>query len=424
MKTRFVRAALAVCLLGSAAVLATASSVSPSVAAEPAGPKVSPPVGKLLTGAKKLMEAKDFAGALVLIKQAQALPDQTPIDSYEINDFLAITAFNLNDHATADTAFEAMADSPAMPDAEKAGTLHNAALFATEAKHYDKAIKYGKALIAMGGPADAPVLGVLSQAYYFTNDFADAEAAALQSIAATAPGAAPNRGALAIALSSELKQKKQDEAFKTLETIVTYYDEADQWAQLVDVSLGIKGIKDLDALNLYRLKLAAKGASAPDDYTVMAALALQNGYPVEAQAVLEAGIAAGKVTNTGKAGQQLADARARAAKDRATLSSFEAAAVKSPNGELDVKLAETLYGYGRYADAVTAARRGLGKGGAKTDANEANMVIGMSLAMQGNNTDALAAFDSIKNGSPSVMRAQHLWSLYAGRKYATAPAAH
>ena len=98
--------------------------------------------------------------------------------------------------------------------------------------------------------------------------------------------------------------------------------------------------------------------------------------------------------------------------------------MKSPNGELDVKLAETLYGYGRYADAVTAARRGLGKGGAKTDANEANMVIGMSLAMQGNNTDALAAFDSIKNGSPSVMRAQHLWSLYAGRKYATAPAAH
>ncbi len=424
MKTRFVRAALAVCLLGSAAVLATASSVSPSVAAEPAGPKVSPPVGKLLTGAKKLMEAKDFAGALVLIKQAQALPDQTPIDSYEINDFLAITAFNLNDHATADTAFEAMADLPAMPDAEKAGTLHNAALFATEAKHYDKAIKYGKALIAMGGPADAPVLGVLSQAYYFTNDFADAEAAALQSIAATAPGAAPNRGALAIALSSELKQKKQDEAFKTLETIVTYYDESDQWAQLVDVSLGIKGIKDLDALNLYRLKLAAKGASAPDDYTVMAALALQNGYPVEAQSVLEAGIAAGKVTNTGKAGQQLADARARAAKDRATLSSFEAAAVKSPNGELDVKLAETLYGYGRYADAVTAARRGLGKGGAKTDANEANMVIGMSLAMQGNNTDALATFDNIKNGSPSVMRAQHLWSLYAGRKYATAPAAH
>ena len=424
MKTRFVRAALAVCLFGSAAVLATMSSVSPAVAAEPAGPKVSPPVGKLLTGAKKLMEAKDYAGAMVLIKQAQALPDQSPIDTYEINNFVAITAFSLNDHATADTAFEAMADSPAMPDAEKSGTLHNAALFATEAKHYDKAIKYAKALIAMGGPADPAVLGVLSQAYYFTNDFSNAEAAALQSIASTAPGAAPNRGALAIALSSELKQKKQDEAFKTLETVVTYYDESDQWAQLIDVSLGTKGIKDLDALNLYRLKIAAKGASAPDDFTVMAALALQNGYPVEAQAVLEAGIAAGKVTNSGNAGQQLADARGRAAKDRATLSSFEAAAVKSPNGELDVKLAETLYGYGRYADAVTAARRGLGKGGAKTDANEANMVIGMALAMQGNGTDALAALDNVKNGSPAVMRVQHLWSLYAGRKYATAPAAH
>jgi tetratricopeptide (TPR) repeat protein len=366
------------------------------------------------------MAAKDYAGALVLIKQAQALPDQTPVDTYQINDFLAITAFNLNDHATADTAFEAMADSPIMPDADKASTLHNAALFASEAKHDDKVIKYAQELSAMGGPPDAPVLAVLAQAYYRSNDFSNAEATAIKAINATPAGAAPNRGALEIALASELKQNKQDAAFKVLQTIVTNYDEPDEWSQIVDFSLGTKGIKDLDALNMYRLKMATKSTSAPDDYTVMASLALQNGYPAEAQAALDAGIAAGKVVTSGKSGAQLAEARTRAAKDRASLASFEAAAVKSPNGELDVKLAETLFGYGRYADAVTAARRGLGKGGAKTDANEANMIIGMSLAMQGNNADALTALDNVKNGSAATMRVQLLWSLYAGRKYATA----
>ena len=421
MKTRFVRTALAVCLLGSAAALTALVPVSPAVAADAAKPpSVSAPVGKLLEAAHKLMDANDYAGALVLIKQAQALPNQTGIDTYEINHFLAITAFNLNDHATADTAFEAMAESPDMPADDKPSMLHNAILFASEAKHDDKVIKYAQELSALGGPPDAPVLASLAQAYYHANDFPNAEAASLKAVAATPAGATPNRGALEIALASELKLNKQDDAFKVLETIVTNFDESEEWGQLVDVSLSIKGMKDLDALNMYRLKIATRSANGPDDYTVMASLALQNGYPVEAQAALEAGLAAGKVTNSGKSAAQLAEARGRAAKDRASLPAFEAAAVKSPNGELDVKLAETLYGYGRYADAVTAAKRGLGKGGAKTDANEANMIIGMALAMQGDTAGAQAALDNIKNGAPATMRAQHLWSLYVGRKYATA----
>jgi hypothetical protein len=425
MRTTLSRAALAACLLGSAAVL-TAVSVSSAFAAEtkpPASPKVGPVVGKFLEAAKKLMDAKDYAGAMVLIKQAQAVPDQTPIETYEINNFLGIDAFSLNDHATADVAFEAMAESPAMPDADRVSTLHNTALLASEAKHYDKAIKYAEAYLATGPAPDATLLAVLSEDYFRTNNFAKAEATALKSIAATPAGAAPNRGALEIALASQLKQNRPDDALKTLETVVTYYNEPDEWGQLIDFSLGTKGIKDLDALQMYRLMLATKATGAPDDFSMTATLALQTGYPTEAQAAIEAGIAAGKLSNGGKTAAQLAEARARIAKDKATLGAFEAAAVKSANGELDIKLAETYFGYGRYADVITAARRGLSKGGAKADANEANLLIGMSLAMQGSNAEAQAALGSVKGGSAAMMKAAHLWTIYAGRKYATAAAA-
>jgi len=428
MKTTLIGAALAACLLGSAAVVAT---ISPALAAEtkPAAatePKVSAPVGKLLEGASKLMAAKDYAGAMVLIKQAQALPDQTPFDTYKINNFLGIDAFNLNDHATADVAFEAMVESPAMPESERTPTLHNAALLASEAKHYDKAIKYAEAFLAAGGTPDPTLLAVLSEDYYRTNDFAKAEATAMKSVAATPAGTAPNRGALEITLASQLKQNRAGDALKTLESIVTYYNEPDEWGQLIDVSLGTiggKNIKSLDALQLYRLMLATKASGSPDDWNLIADTALQSGYPTEAQAALQAGIAAGKLSNSGKTATQLAEARTRVAKDRASLAAFEAAAAKSASGELDVKLAETYYGYGRYADAVAAARRGLTKGGAKTDANEANLLIGMALAMQGNNADALTAFNNVKGASPAMMKAAHLWSVYAGRKYTPAAAA-
>ena len=195
------------------------------------------------------MAAKDYAGALVLIKQAQALPDQTPVDTYQINDFLAITAFNLNDHATADTAFEAMANSPIMPDADKASTLHNAALFASEAKHDDKVIKYAQELSAMGGPPDAPVLGCAGTGVLPLQRFFERRSDGNKSDQRNAGGrsAQSRRAGDRARQRAEAKQARRS-ALKTLETIVTNYDEPDEWSQMVDFSLGTKGIKDLDAL--------------------------------------------------------------------------------------------------------------------------------------------------------------------------------
>jgi len=425
MKTSFVRAALVACLLGSAGVTIGLLPFAAAAAEKPAAPtepKVSPDVSKLLTAAKKLMDAGDFTTAKATVLQAKALPNRTGIDDFEITNFMGNIAIRQNDHAAAEVAFTAMADSPDMPDSQKAATLRIAALLAVEAKHFDKGIKYANAYNALGQPPDDSVLASLSEAYYYSNDFANAEITAKKAVAAAEPGKPPNQNALAVAFGAQVKLKKQDEAVKTLETMVDYYGKPDDWAQLIRAALGTPGLKPSDDLNLFRLELASKASAEADDYTTMAAVAIQLGYPVEAQAALEAGLASGKVSNSGKGAAALANARARAAKDRTTLTSFESTAAKSPNGELDIKLAETYYGYGRYADAVTAARRGLGKGGAKADANEANLLIGMALAMQGNNADAQAALNNVK-GTPATMKTAHLWSLYAGRKYATAAAA-
>jgi hypothetical protein len=418
MNKRFVKAAIVASLLSTAAVFAVTAPLTPAYA-KASGPSVSGPVAKLLQQAQKSMEANDFAGALALIKQAQALPDQTPFDTYKINEFLGNDAVRLNDHATADTAFEAMAESPSLNDVtpeEKAQTLRLAALLANEQKHYVPAIKYAKAFIALGGPADPLVLTSLSEAYYYTEDYTDAEAISSQMIAATPAGQTPDRGGLEVLFGSQLKQKKQDAALKTLEVILNYYNDADEWGQLLDVSLGVKGIKDVEALQIYRLRFAAKATSHPDDYTTAAGVALGAGLPVEAETILKAG----GVTS----GKTYADAHTRANTDRATIAQFDAEARKSPNGQLDLRLAETYYGYARYADAAEAARRALQKGGAKADPNEANMVLGESLLAQGNTAGAIAAFNAISNPSPGLAKAQHLWLLYAQAKYNTAaPAA-
>lgn len=415
MNKRFVRAALVACLLGSAAAMAITAPLSPAYAKS--SQSVSAPVGKLLAPAQKLLAANDFAGAMALIKQAQALPDQTPFDTYSINNFLASAALGLKDYATADTAYEAMVDSGAIPDEEKASTLHNAVLLTDQFKHYDKTVKYGQALIALGGTPDATVISAMAQAFYFTNDFANAATYAQKALDATPAGQPPNRAALEIKFGAQLKSNQTDAAMATLEQVLAYYDDKDDWGQVIDVSIGTKGIQNIEALHIYRLREVTKANGQADAYLTAAGLALAKdlNYPVEADAILSAGVAAG-VVNAGN--PQVADARHRADQDRASIAQFDAVARKSPTGDFDLKLAETYMGYGRYADAEAAARRALQKGGAKMSANEANMVLGEALLLQGKTPDAVAAFNALSNPSPGWAKAQHLWLLYANRKYA------
>ena len=419
MNTRFVRAAFVACLLGSAAAVALTAPLSPAIAAS-SGPSVSPAVGKLLQPAQAALTSNDFAGAIVLIKQAQALPDQTPFDSYTINNFLANASIGLKDYPTADTAYEAMADSPAMPDTDKPQVLHNATLLAGQAKHWDKVVKFGTAYLALPGITPDPnIIAAVSQGYYFTNDFTNAAAWADKAIAATPAGQAPSQGALEIKMSAQIKAKDQAGARVTLEQIATYYPDAESWGQLVDVSLGVKGIKDIEALNIYRLRLATHAGGEPDGFTVPAAIAMSLRLPVEALAFLDAGVTAGKVERSSKA---YADASSQAALDRRGVAGFEQVASKG-SGELELKLAETMYGYGRYADAATAARAALQKGGAKNDPNEANLVLGEALAMQGDTAGAIAAFNALKNPTAGQAQAQHIWLVFANRKVGTtAPA--
>ena len=414
MNMRSARAALFACLLGTASAFALTASIEPAVAAKASGPSVSAPVAKLLQPAQKLLEAKDYKGALDLIKQAQALPDQTEIDKYTIDNFLANASIALGDYATADTAYEEMAESTVLPDADKSSTLHNATLLAAQAKHYDKAIKYGTAYIALGGPPDATIIGTLSQAYFFVNDFANAEAMSQKALDATPAGQAPNRAALEIKLGAQIKAKHEADALTTLETIVTYYDDADDWGHIIDNSLAVRGIKNIEALHIYRLRVVAHATGRPDDYTLPANLCLAPdvSLPAEAVAFLQAGHVGGG---------DLARAQASAARDRGVLAQFETLAKKS-GADVKMKLAETYYGYGRYADAEATARAALAQGGPKFDPNEANMLIGESLINEGKSADAVTAFNAVSNPSPGYAKAQHLWLLYANRKYATAAA--
>jgi hypothetical protein len=413
MKKTLISAALATFLMSMTA--GTALMTAPAFAADDnAAPKVSRDVAKPLAEAQKDLQKSDAQSAMAAIKEAQGVSDKTPEDDYVINEFLANAAIMTKDYKTAQQAYEAMANSPVAPAAEKPKTLHNLVILSYQNKDYAKTAQYGKQLAALG-PLDANTAAALAQAYYFTDDYADAEALTQKVVDADkAAGQAPDKNSLQILMSSQAKRNDQAGAAQTLRLLARYYGGPKEWGQLADVTLGTAGIQNAQGLDVFRLKMAAGAMGSSDDYNSMASLATQLGYPGEAVAALEKAQSAGVLSKEGQT--TLAHDRSLAREDQRTLPSFAAQAAKRSTGEYSAKLAETYYGYGRYAESETAAKSALSKGKLK-DTAQTNLVLGMAQVAQGKYADAKQAFDQAKSSGTAVeSKVADLWSLYAESK--------
>jgi hypothetical protein len=419
MKSSFVSAVFAASLLCSTAIGVAVLVPGTAVAAE----KLSSAVLKPLAEAQKLFNAGDLAGALVKLKEAQAVPDRKPIDDYTINQFLGGIAIKQNDYAAAAVAYEAMADSPALPDdpVQKKSILHNALLLSAQAKHYQKTVVYGQQLQALNG-MDEQTTTSLAIAYFNLNDLPHAQQAAQQAIdLAKAAGKEPDPGMLQIVMNSQVTSNNQAGAEQTLEQLYQAAHDPGSLGRLIDASLAEPGMNDLYFMHLYRLKRLAGAMAQGDDYTQLANAAYLQGYPEEAVSVLQEGVASGKVSS-GKAESVLRKARNDAAADERQLPSIAASAARAKAGQEDAKLAEDYWGYGRYADAEAAARRGVGKGGIK-DPAEGPLLVGMALVAQGKYADGIQALAQV-GGSQAARKTAHLWTLYAQTKAGSAAPAH
>ena len=401
-----------------ATAVAVLSLAAPSAALAAKG-GVSPAVGKVLQEAQKAMTANDFATALAKSKEAQAVSGRTAADDYTINQFIAAAAVGLKDYATAAVAYEAMAESSELPEKEKQQVLGNALMLSTAQSHYAKALTYGKQLEAMG-PLTGRNAVYMAQSNYQTKNFPEAQRYAKMSIEASkAAGEAPEPIAQQIVLSSQISGGDQNAARATLESLVVSTNDPNQWSNLIENSLGTKGTRDTDLLFMLRLRTATNSLKDADDYKLLANTALTLGYPVEALSVLEGGISKGHISS-GSVAAQLSRARTDAAKDRASINQFAAIASKSASGDLDTKLAEAYYGYGRYADAETAARRATTK--SSKDKGAAHLILGIALAMQGKDAEAQTALAASGTASAGQKRAAELWTLYTKRNRGAASA--
>ena len=415
MKTFIQRAAMAALI--SAATATAVTALDPAIAApargnakdaKPAGPQVRREIGIPLQDALKAITANDLDTALAKLAVADMVPMKTPFEEFSISEYLGSVYIKKMDYPNAAVAFNRQIASGGAPDEKKAP------MFETAMKlNYQVSMDYPKVIfdateLQKLQPLDDTAYLVLIQSYYSTMDYANAATAAKGEIAAkVAAGMKPGEDVLGLLLNAQIRTKDEMGARQTLDTMATVSKKPEVWEQVMDFALGQQGMSDHQLLNLYRLAMLV-GTMKDTDYAAMATIDLQNGLPQEAKNVL---------TKGNKTGDLLNQANQLAAKDQDALKDLATEAAKQTNGEIDVKLGESYYTYGRYDEAAAAIQKGLEKGGLK-DAADAQTTLGLVLWTAGKKAEAAAAFEKAAAAGGAGGQVAHTWSLYGKREAA------
>jgi tetratricopeptide (TPR) repeat protein len=377
--------------------------------------KMTKKVDKPLLDAQKARGEKNWDQVIAKVNEAEAVPvEKSAFDMFWIREFRGIANVNLKKYPEALNDLAPGFDSPCMEAVDKPARAKLIMQLAFQSKDYPKAIEFGKKAQELN-PSD-PEIGVyLANAYYIANDFENTRtvsAAAIKQLEDS--GKVPEETLYRILQSACLNLKDNDCVVAQIEKLVIHYPKPSYWTDLINSLLRVSS-NDKELLNVLRLSDGVDVMKEGSQYTEMAQLALGQGLPGEAQAILEKGQQKGMFTVAREkdlATRILADAKQAAALDKSTLEKQDASARAKPTGEADVKLGAAYLSYGQNDKAIEAIQRGIGKGGVKSP-DEAGLLLGIAYMRSNNKPEAIKAFQTVKQ-SPAMTRIAKMWLISAG----------
>jgi tetratricopeptide (TPR) repeat protein len=358
---------------------------------------VSAAVGTRLKDATKLVGERKIAEALAKAKEALAQA-KTPFETFKANEVLAYIDLKANDAQGAVHSYEAIIDSQYLDANSRANYTKTLAQLYFATRGYAKAIEYGQRVLK-STPGDVDFIVLVGQAYFVQKDCKSASRYMDQAVEASqAAGRPVKENYYLIKLQCAMDAQNIPGQIDVLDDLVARFPKKEHWSRLL--SLAAREQPDRTTQHFYRLKFETDTLDTVGEYVEMAQLALQFGYPGEAQAVLERGFSSKVLEKDPAVAERnrrlLESAKKDAEADKKTLPLQDKEARNQKTGEADVKLGFAYLTYGDATHAVEALERGIGKGGVKSPA-EAQIFLGMAYLKANRPEDAKRAFRGAKD---------------------------
>ncbi|MEA3062302.1 MAG: hypothetical protein QOJ94_2083 [Sphingomonadales bacterium] len=348
-----------------------------------------------LAPAQKAVTAKDWAAAQAALPAAQAAA-QSPDAKYVVGQFMLQIGIGINNEAMQAQAVDALIASGGAQPSEMPNLYRNQAALALRASppNPGKAEAAYTKLIELV-PNDPDTLVNLAKLKNDMRKPQDAVALIDRAIdAKRAAGQPVDETWYKYGLKIAYDNRLGPQAVKFSRGLVSAYPTKENWR---DSLLVYRDYGNLDAagkLDLLRLMRVSKALAGERDWYDYASTVNDAGFPGEAKAVLDEGVALHMVDPKKQAfAEILRTASARLAGDRASLTADTARAMAAPTGTTALKLGDAFYGYGDYAKAIELYRAAQSKGG--VDPSTVQLRLGMALAMSGDRAGAETALRAV-----------------------------
>ncbi len=396
----YLAAAMLVGLVGAA--------LAPTVSMAEEGAKataVRSEVGKPIQAALDLIKAKKTKEALAKVRDAEAVKDRTPYEIYLTERVKAQAYAGAGDAMAAARAFESAAALPGAPAAERTTLLSAAAGQYYSGRDYAKAAAISGRYLKDGG-TDATMRTIYVQSLYLSGDYA----ATAKALSAELQGQKkPSEEQLQMLAQAYLKLNDQAAYGKTVERLLSNYPKKEYWQSVIYAVKQQPGMSDRLALDLSRLLRATGTLRTSAEYEDAVALALQQGYPIEAKKAYDEGMAAkimGQGTDADRH-RRLGDmTNKQLAEDKQTLGTQDAQAVARLAKQVGAR--DALHGQ---ADkGLEMMEAGIKKGGLKR-AEDAKLRLGYAYYVAGKRAKAIQVMKSV-TGTDGAATLAGLWGIY------------
>jgi tetratricopeptide (TPR) repeat protein len=387
---------------------ASAQQQKPVAQAAPATVQIKPSAKalKAIVDLQDTVKKSDFSNVPAKVAAAQAVAS-TKEDRYLIGKLQLDAALAQKDNASLAVAIDTIAGSGYLDTAKVAGLYMDLGGTFYNNKQYAQAqAAYQKALAADPHNIEAP--GLIGESLFAQGLKAEAAAAFQRAIQArVAAGQKPDENLLKratiIAYDAESPL-----AVELARQWAASYPSAESWRNSIAIYRNLTHPDVEGTLDLLRLMQATGALTVPGDYGLFArASAEQNNFN-EAQAVLDAGIAAKVIKPADPEFRDLVSGLK--AKQKATAADLAVATKTAANGMALLRIGDRYYAMGDYAKAAELYRMAAGKPG--VDAGVANLHLGMALARSGDKAGATTALNAVTGSRADIAK---FWLAYVNQ---------
>lgn len=383
---------------------------------KPKPPTITKAVAKEVAAAQAAIKAEKWPECVTALASADAAANKSPYDEFVIDELRMACAARVNDLKLLGRSLERTIDIGGRNGFIDADTLATRRLALVRVKFQDKdypaTIAQGEAALQSNPANGDQIRDLVVRAKFLTNDYAGSASSVEAWVADLEKrGLKPDATALGIWASACVRLKDNACITKAVDKQVRYAPSREAWNNLT--LLMLRSAPQERTLQVLRFADEVGSLEDADQVTEYASLALEKGFPGEAENALQRGIDAGKLGDKTKLPDGVRTlqqtARTQANADRASLPRLAKEAAAQKTGTAEVRLGQAYTGYGQHAEAAGAIERGLAKGGVK-DMAEANLWLGIARLRAGDKPGAATAFDAVK-GDDFLQRLAGYWKL-------------